>query len=116
MSKSVWENAAVRFPQGGALQFGGMPLYDFIDAESCERLPLLRYEDRSGYSRLPVSNQLPKQLRRFRPDRTTAPLVSLSVKADTTGFFEIYIRAPKVRSLLDPGARVVEEHQKCAVP
>ena len=41
MSKGVWEQAIVLFSQSAAFQRGCVPSYDFVDTESCERLPLL---------------------------------------------------------------------------
>ena len=48
MAKGVRVQAVVLLSQSAALQRGGVPLYDFVDSESCERLPLLGEEYRSG--------------------------------------------------------------------
>jgi len=46
MAKGVWVQTMVLLPQCAAFQRGGVPLNDFVDSESCERLPLLRKEHR----------------------------------------------------------------------
>jgi len=44
MAEGVWVQTVVLLPQCAAFQRGGVPLNDFVDSESCERLPLLRKE------------------------------------------------------------------------
>jgi hypothetical protein len=43
-SKGMRVQAVVFLPQCAAHQCGSAPFYDFVDSESCERLPLLATE------------------------------------------------------------------------
>ena len=46
MAKGVWVQTVVLLSQCAAFQRGGLSFDDFVDSESCERLPLLRKEHR----------------------------------------------------------------------
>ena len=115
MAEGVWVQTVVLLPQCAAFQRGGVPLNDFVDSESCERLPLLRKEHRRCLLGRIGCHQLRQQCHSFRPQRTTAPFVSFPVEADSVGFIEVDIHVSKISGFLNARAGIVEEHQQRAV-
>jgi hypothetical protein len=73
---------------------------------------LLREKHSSGFLGELGSHQSFQQRRGFRPQRTTAPLVSFAVQPDIVGLIDIDVRVPKISGFLNASAGIVEEHQE----
>src|SRR4051794_13103013 len=112
MSKGMWVQTIVLLSKCAAFQAGGMPFDDFVDSESGEWLSLLREKHRSRFLGRLGRQQSLQQCRGFRPQRTTAPLVSFAMQSDLVGLIDVDVRAPKISGFLNASAGIVEEHQE----
>ena len=89
-----------------------MPFDDLVDSESGEWLSLLREKHRRGFLGWVGRHQSLQQRRGFRPQWTTAPLVSFAMQSDPVGLIDIDVRVPKISGFLNASAGIVEEHQE----